>query len=317
MASFYTVFKKELQDHFNSWQVIFAFLVIMLPSLYYIWLAAGSIKQTVTSSSYFAFIPLFTTPIANIALLPTSFLTLISFLLPVVGIALGMDAINSEKNNGTLSRLISQPIFRDNIINAKFLAGFAVITILMTSTILLTTGMAINLIGLPPTAEEAWRLLSFLIVSIVYGAFWLGLAILMSTLFKQVAVSAVISIAIWLIFALFFPLILNNLFNSIDPNSTIEAAAQQIQTYINISRVSPVQLFQESMAMILAPESRTISQMLSLVTGDSINFALKTPLSLAQSLLSVWPQIMVTILLTIICFTLSYIKFMREEIRAT
>jgi len=317
MASFYTVFKKELQDHFNSWQVIFAFLVIMLPSVYYIWLAAGSLKQTVTSSSYFAFIPLFTTPVANISLLPTSFLTLISFLLPIVGIALGMDAINSEKNNGTLSRLISQPIFRDNIINAKFLAGLAVITVLMTATTLLTTGMAINLIGLPPTAEEAWRLLFFLIVSIVYGAFWLGLAILMSTLFKQVAVSAIISIAIWLIFALFFPLILNNLFDSIDPNSTIEAASQQIQTYINISRVSPVQLFQESMAMILAPESRTISQMLSLVTGDSINFALRTPLSLAQSLLSVWPQIMVTILLTIICFAISYIKFMREEIRAT
>ena len=179
-----------------------------------------------------------------------------------MGITLGMDAINSEKNNGTLSRLISQPIYRDNIINAKFLAGVGVIAVLMTSAVLIVTGMAMNLIGIPPTAEEAWRLLFFLIVSIIYGSFWLGLAILMSTLFKQVAVSAIVCIAIWLAFALFFPLILNNMFASIDPNLTVEAASKQIQSYINISRISPIQLFQESMSMILAPGARTMSQML-------------------------------------------------------
>jgi ABC-2 type transport system permease protein len=317
MGSFFTVFKKELQDHFNSWQVVFAFLVVLMPCIYYIWLAAGSLKQSVTSESYFAFIPLFTTQVASVPLLPTTFMNLIAFLLPLVGITLGMDAINSEKNNGTLSRLISQPIYRDNIINAKFLAGVGVIAVLMTSAVLLVSGMAMNLIGIPPTAEEAWRLLFFLIVSIIYGSFWLGLAILMSTLFKQVAVSAIVCIAIWLAFALFFPLILNNMFASIDPNLTVEAASKQIQSYINISRISPIQLFQESMSMILAPGARTMSQMLLLVTGDSINFALSTPLSMAQSLLSVWPQIMVTILLTIICFAISYIKFMKEEIRAT
>jgi ABC-2 type transport system permease protein len=317
MSSFYTVFKKELQDHFNSWQVVFAFLIVMLPSIYYIWLAAGTLKQTVSSASYFAFIPLFTSSVSDISLLPTSFLALIGFLLPIVGITLGMDAINSEKNNGTLSRLISQPIYRDNIINAKFLAGIAVIAVIMTATVLLITGMAIKLIGIPPTAEEAWRLLFFLIISIIYGAFWLGLAILMSTLFKQVAVSAIVCLALWLVFALFFPLIITMLFNNIDPNSTIEAATGQINTYLNISRISPVQLFQESMTMILAPGSRTVSQMLTLVNSDAINFAMATPLSLAQSLMTVWPQIMTTILLTIICFAISYIKFMKEEIRAT
>jgi ABC-2 type transport system permease protein len=317
MASFYTVFKKEIQDHFNSWQVIFAFLVILLPSIYYIWLAAGKIKEIVTSTSYFAFIPLFTTPVSNITLLPNSFLALIAFLLPIVGIILGMDAVNSEKNNGTLSRLISQPIYRDNIINAKFLAGVGVIAVLMTSAVLLTTGMAINLIGIPPTAEEAWRLLFFLIISVVYGSFWLGLAILMSTLFKQVAISAVVCIVVWLSFALFFPLMLSNLIGSIDPSTSLDVALPQIQNLINLSNISPIQLFQESMNMILSPESRTATQWLSLVSGDSINFALNTPLSLAQSLLSVWPHIMVTILLTIVCFAISYIKFMREEIRAT
>jgi ABC-2 type transport system permease protein len=317
MSSFYTVFKKELQDHFNSWQIFFAFLLVLLPSIYYICLAAGALKQSATSNDYFAFLPLFTTSIADISLLPTSFLTLITFLLPVIGITMGMDAINSEKNNGTLSRLIAQPIYRDNIINAKFLAGVAVIAIVMATTLWITAAVAINLIGLTPTAEEAWRLLFFLFVSIIYGAFWLSLGILMSTLFRQVALSAVICIAIWLAFALFFPLMLNNIFNSMDPYSTTEASIQQIQTYTNISRISPIQLFQESMAMVLAPESRTVSQLSTLVSSDSINFALDTPLSISQSLSSAWPQVMATILLSIICFAVSYIKFMREEIRST
>ena len=49
-----------------------------------------------------------------------SFVLFINFLGPLLGIALGFDAVNSEQNKGTLSRMLSQPIHRDCIINAKF-----------------------------------------------------------------------------------------------------------------------------------------------------------------------------------------------------
>jgi len=41
-----------------------------------------------------------------------------------------------------------------------------------------------------------------------------------------------------------------------------------------------------------------------------------TPLPFNQSLLLVWPQVVGIIALAAICFAVSYIKFMREEIRA-
>jgi len=41
------------------------------------------------------------------------------------------------------------------------------------------------------------------------------------------------------------------------------------------------------------------------------------PLSLDQSLLVVWPQLTSLVCLTIICFAVSYIVFMRQEIRST
>jgi ABC-2 type transport system permease protein len=240
---------------------------------------------------------------------------MMAILVPVIGIVLGLDAINSERNNGTLSRLISQPIYRDNVINAKFLAGVMTIAILMLSIILLVSGLGIRMIGVPPSAEEVWRLFFFLIVAIIYGAFWLGLAILFSTLFRQVAVSAIISLGIWLFFAFFYPIIYTFIANSMT-SDTQASMVKNAQTLITISRISPIQLFSESMTVILVPAARSYSQFLQLLIGDAGNYLLPTPLSLGQSLLSVWPQLIITILLTVVCFAISYIKFMYEEIRA-
>jgi ABC-2 type transport system permease protein len=52
---------------------------------------------------------------------------------PLVGLILGFDNINRERNEGTLSKLLSQPIYRDAVINGMFLAGVALITIMMLS----------------------------------------------------------------------------------------------------------------------------------------------------------------------------------------
>jgi ABC-2 type transport system permease protein len=318
MSAFLTVYWKELQDHFTSWRFIFLLLVVLLASVYAVFVAASNIRQAVTGHTDFVFLALFTTTLSSTAssLIPNSFLSLMAVLLPVVGITLGFDAINSERNNGTLSRLISQPIYRDNIINAKFLSGVVTITILLVSIVLLVSGLGIRMIGVPPAAEEVWRLFFFLIIGIVYSAFWLGLSILLSTLFKQVAISAIVSIAIWLFFAFFYPIIFS--FISAGMTSDTQASAlRNVQTLITLQRISPIQLFSESMTVILVPAMRSISQILQLYISDAGNYLLPTPLSLGQSLLSVWPQLIVTILLTIVCFAISYIKFMYEEIRAT
>jgi ABC-2 type transport system permease protein len=318
MVGFKTILRKELEDHFNSWRFITVFLVIFIPCIYFTWRIVGNIQQTVTSSSAYTFLSIFTNSLSEspIALLPNSFFELIVLLLPVVGIALGLDAINSERNNGTLSRLVAQPVYRDNIINAKFCAGLVTISIVVVAVVLLSCGLGIRLLGIVPSAEEVWRLFFFMIISIVYGGFWLGLSILFSILFKKVSSSALVSITVWLFFAIFFPLIQQLIGNNMDV-STQAATIKSMHTLINISRISPIQLFNESVAMILVPGARTLSQIIQIMTEDAGNYLLTNPLSLGQSLLIVWPQLIITILLTVICFAVSYIKFMYEEIRAT
>src|SRR5512141_196038 len=133
MSGFYAVLKKELQDDFASWRFIILFALVLMAGIYAIYTAAETIRSVVTGTTPFIFMALFT---ASGDVLP-SFIGMIAIILPLVGIALGMDAINSERNGGTLSRLISQPIYRDTIINAKFAAGVLTIGVIMTTIILL------------------------------------------------------------------------------------------------------------------------------------------------------------------------------------
>ena len=313
MSGLLTVFKKELADGFTSWRFIILFTLVLLLGVAAIYEAAGSIRGAVSGDTRFVFLALFTTSGRT----PFSFLWFMAFFIPIVGIALGLDAINSERNNGTLSRLLSQPIYRDAVINGKFLAGVVTIAVMMTTVVLLVAGLGLRMIGLPPTSEEAVRLFFFLVASIIYGAFWLGLAILFSIFFRRVATSALASIAVWIFLFIFMSIIAGVIANLVAPaGETLDSQIRNVQVQLMAMRVSPIMVFQEAMVVLLVPGMRTAGQILQIQTGAGA-FLLPTPLSLGQSLLNVWPHLVTLILLTVVCFAISYIKFMREEIRAT
>jgi len=318
MSGLMTIFDKELADAFSRWRFIILFILILVAGVFAIYLAAQSISETLgKEASEFVFLQLFTTSSEK---LPASFLTFIIFFVPIVGIALGFDAINSEKNSGTLSRLLSQPIYRDAVINGKFLAGVVTIAILMTSIVLLVSGIGLRMIGVPPSSEEVWRLLMFLVITIFYGSFWLGLAMLFSILFRRVATSALATIAIWIFFIFFMYMIaglIANVIVPVDQSSSYQEAVRNAQTTIMVMRASPVTLYQESVSVLLVPGLRTMGQILQLQTTGVYEWMLPTPLSFDQSLLIVWPHVTALIALTAICFAASYTRFMREEIRST
>jgi ABC-2 type transport system permease protein len=79
-------------------------------------------------------------------------------------------------------------------------------------------------------------------------------------------------------------------------------------------RVSPNTLFSEATGALLLPVA---AGSLGVISTAQQNFMLPNPLSLGQSLLLVWPHLTGLISLSAICFAISYILFMRQEIRAT
>ena len=190
---FWVIVNKEIRDHVRSWRFIAIITLTCLGALY---TSLTSMHEAVKSGDVedtFFFLKLFT---VSDGTLP-SFVLFINFLGPLLGIALGFDAMNSELNKGTLCRILSQPIHRDCIINAKFVAALIVITIMLFVLGFLVMGAGLIAIGIPPTPEEFARIISFLILSVFYVGLWLNMAILFSLCFRQTATSALASLAIW------------------------------------------------------------------------------------------------------------------------
>ena len=292
MQGMMTVFRKELADHFTSWRFIIIFAIVFVVGIIAIYIDAQFIRQTVTETR-FVFLQLYTTSGQALPL----FIFFIAFFMPIVGIVLGFDTINSEKNSGTLSRLLAQPIFRDSVINGKFLAGVVTIAVMLTSMVMLVAGLGLRMIGVPPSSEEVIRLMAFLVMGIVYGAFWLGLAILFSIFFQRIATSALASIALWMLFIFLF------IFPFFVDLGGLGFTVMQI---------SPIMLFWQITTILLIPGARPLGQLIQ--SGGLIP---TSALSVGQSLLSVWPYLVSLIALTVVCFAISYIRFMREEIRST
>jgi ABC-2 type transport system permease protein len=294
-----TILRKELADYFTSIRCFILFLLIFVASAFAIYAARQGIFEASLDPGP-VFIKLFTTgeDIPSLA-------TFIALLIPVIGIALSFDAINSERSSGTLNRILSQPVYRDSVINGKFLAGMVTLSIMIGITILLVGGYGLRMIGVPPTAEEIIRLFIYFIAAVIYGAFWMSLAILFSVLFRNLAISLLCPLAIWILLG-------NSVFNPYI-SFMVPAVADSIGVQLMLARLSPYFLFEEATMVLLIPAWRGWG----LLTTSTTSSMLLNPLSLDQSLLVIWPQLTVLIALTAICFAVSYVVFMRQEIRST
>ncbi len=304
------VFWKELADHFSSRRFMILLAIIVLTGVWAVYAAGQSIRQDAESApAEYVFLLLLTSQSGGLLSL-TSFLALLG---PLVGIMLGFDAISGEYARGTLSRVLSQPIYRDSLINGKFLAGLATVSALWASILLLVIGLGIVLVGFPPNPEELWRMLIFTVIGIIYVGFWLALAMLFSLFLQRTVTAALASLALWLFLAIFTPLIAQIVAGMIVPDPTApEEVVRQTDVASMIGRVSPTTLYEESVQIILNPTARVLGAALQ----EQTQGILLTPLALSQSLLLILPQFTTLIAIVAACFAICYIKFMRTEIRA-
>ncbi len=304
------VFWKELADHFSSRRFMILLAIIILTGLWSTYSAGQTIRQDAESMpTEFVFLLLLTSQSGALF----SLATFLGFLGPLVGITLGFDAISGEYARGTLSRVLSQPIYRDGLINGKFLAGLATVAIFWASVLLLVIGLGISLLGFLPNAEEIWRMLAFTVMGILYVGFWLALAMLFSILFQRTVTAALGSLALWLFLAIFVWMVAKIVGEVVIPNpSTAEQLVRQANIETVISRFSPNTLYTETVHILLNPIARSFGPVLQ----EQLAGILPTPLGLGQSLLLIFPHVTTLFALVAICFAISYISFLRAEIRA-
>lgn len=303
--------RKELADHLNSKRFYLIFALLLLTTSASLAGAVSNLSSAVSQSSQFIFLKLFTTSGSSIY----SFATFLAFLGPLVGITLGFDAVSNERAQGTLNRLAAQPIYRDSIINAKFLAGAGVIFLILATLGLYVSGMGLLLVGIAPSFEEVLRVIAFLLLAWVYICVWLALAILFSVICRHAATAAMACISIWLFLSLFMSLVASGIAGMVYPLNGIQGFSNMMSNYeldLMLNRISPYYLFSEAASTILNPNVRSIG----VVTMASYDRAVASSLPFGESLLLIWPHLVVMAALAMAGFAVAYISFMRQEIRA-
>ena len=313
LRPFWAMVQKEIGDHTRSWRAIIVLSIVALTCLGSLYSSLSNFTKAIGSNSgesEFFFLNLFT---VSDGTLP-SFFVFVSFLGPLLGISLGFDAINSEQTRGTLSRVLAQPVPRDYVLNAKFTAGLIFVSFMFFVLSFLVIGTGLIALGTPPTAEEFLRIILYTVLSIVYVAFWLNLSIFFSVRFRQAATAALAGIAVWLFFTVFYPLIVNLVLKGLEPGQFATPRAIFIYQKLKflLVQIMPSQLFSEITSTLLMPSVRSIGPL----TMEQLHGAIPGPLPVGQSLLIVWPQLTGLIALTLLCFLLSYLSFMRREIRS-
>jgi ABC-2 type transport system permease protein len=317
----FTLFRKELGDHFSSVRFLIISALIVMVGVIIASMAGMGIQEEAKGAAKptLLFLWLFTSTGKLF-----SFVQFIGFFGPLIGIFLGFDSINRERVSRTLSKLASQPIYRDSIINAKFLAGVTIISIVLVAIILIISGLGIRLIGVVPGSEEIWRLAIYVITSILYVSFWLGISILFSVVFRSTATSALASLAVWIFFSFFVSLGAGTLANAIAPISESgtgvdrEIVIRHERIQHTVSLFSPVTLYSDATSLVLNPMNQTTRPIAYALMGplEKLSAArFQNPLPLSQSLLIVAPYLISIIAMTFLCFGVCYLVFMRQEIR--
>jgi ABC-2 type transport system permease protein len=305
------VFMKELSDHLSSARMVVLMLFVIAFGAFPVATSLQALRNIVDPNS-FIFLRIFTLEPEQVGI---SFSAALNFIIPLMAIGLGFDSVNSEFNRRTLSRVLSQPIYRDALLLGKFLAGLATLAVALVALWLIVLGAGLLMLGLPPRGVEVARGASFLVVAIAYGGVWLAVAMLFSVIFRSTATSALCALGMWLFFFILWPQLAGAILTGLAPSEIRNVddylAVQSLG--LGLMRLSPGTLFSEAVLGLLTPETRSLGPMLPIQMRGAIPGA---PLPFDQSLLLIWPQVTGLIAGTIVVFAAAYVIFQREEVRA-
>ena len=133
-----------------------------------------------------------------------SLVSLVIYLVPLIALLLGFDAIVGERERGSLDLLLALPITRLELLLGKYL-GLAAAFCLST---LLGFGLVALLLAAQLGGKGLYHYLGFMLSSALLGLAFLSLAVMLSVFASDRTRASGLSIALWFFFVLVFDLLL-------------------------------------------------------------------------------------------------------------
>ncbi|WP_136417234.1 ABC transporter permease subunit [Herbaspirillum sp. ST 5-3] len=133
-----------------------------------------------------------------------SLVSLVIYLVPLISLILGYDAIVGEKERGSLELLLSMPITRFEILLGKF-AGLSAA---LASSTILGFGAGVLLLSSQLGTRDVYHYAGFVCSAILMGMAFLSLSLLVSVLALDRIRASGVAIGLWFFFVLIFDLLL-------------------------------------------------------------------------------------------------------------
>ncbi|AEK72166.1 ABC-2 type transport system permease protein [Thermococcus sp. 4557] len=143
------------------------------------------------------------TPLAMLFMVNMMIITVIG---AVLGAALGSDAINREIETGTAKVLLGHPVYRDEVINGKFL-GMGTLIVLTNLVVYVAIIAVMLILGIPIDGDSLLRGSLAILATMLYTLVFLSIGVLFSTLFKKPETSMLAAVGLAIFLTVFYGIV--------------------------------------------------------------------------------------------------------------
>lgn len=189
LSAIFTVAAKEFRDRMRNRWVLAVALVFTIFSLVIAYFGGAQQGQVGFRSMEFTI---------------ASLVSLVIYLIPLISLLLGFDAIVGERERGSLGLLLSLPITRTELLLGKYLG----LALALTLSTVAGFGAIALLLWSHMDTNALFHFSGFVLSSVLLGLAFLSIAVLLSVVAQERTRASGMAIATWFFFVLVFDLLL-------------------------------------------------------------------------------------------------------------
>jgi ABC-2 type transport system permease protein len=244
----------------------------------------------------------------------------------ILGLLMGFDLITRERESGSLKTLLAHPVFRDQIINGKALGAFAAMCLVVVLTLIIALGI-LAIKGFIPSLDDLIAIAKFGLVTLAYLFTFFSIALFTSTVAKNSSTSLLVAFGIFILLSVAMPMLGNLVAQAVvgpPPNiGPPPIPHPQVQEnpdakVVEIEKSPEWQEWRQKMEEY-QNKRRAVESFFNIISPTTNYRTLISSLSERPVLISfqskdVTKNLVGFIMLPVVFFVISYIKFLRSEI---
>ncbi|MHC1756504.1 MAG: ABC transporter permease [Methanosarcina sp.] len=258
----------------------------------------------------------------------------------ILAIILGYNAVSGEKERGNLKLLLSYPLYREDVINGKFLGKIGVLLLTLVITSVMSIACALVL-GVTLTGSDLIAIMLFMVISTLYLITFLGISIFFSTVSKSGTSSILNSFVFWILSTMIITSFSGMVADAIVPiddtvfyggkvsstdsisivvSDSDETAASEDGVESTFEKYQKKWKIQNTIESFISP-TQNYEQIASAMLGNDfvnnmvVSYSPQSETDMSEILLGKMSNIITMLVWAIVSLVATYLVFMKQDIR--